>query len=494
MKKHQKQLIAVIILTMFADFLFYYQVIGGMSLSLYNLAILVCIAFCEEKFYRDKKVIAIALINITLIIASIIHANFWSISLSVLSLFSIMIVIHSGWLASTIKWIEQWFFSTLFFLFSWIDDMHFFVNWVSKLPEKNIIGWIIAIVFSGIFVLLFAIANPIIEVWVNHLQKVELFGTDRFIFWCLFALFSWSFLRLTKKRMLQEFIDLTEANDENVEENNDRINVEDSNDKENDENVGENNDNKEVVLVTLPIFTPNTTVLCLRMFNIVFAIQTVLDIIYLWGGSALPEGMSYAEYAHRGSYPLIFTVLLAAVFVLITFRKKREDDMDAARFWVYIWLIQNVFLVISSVLRLDLYIEFYHLTRWRIAALIWMGLIAVGLLFILIRIIKDYSNLWLININFIAVLCVFYLCAFVNFDAYIANYNVANVENTDIVVDVEYLENLGIESLPALYNLKEKGYNVEESIKRLREKLILEMSNWRSWSYYNASVYNLHVK
>jgi len=36
-----------------------------------------------------------------------------------------------------------------------------------------------------------------------------------------------------------------------------------------------------------------------------FAIQTVLDIQYLWRGAALPDGMSYATYAHRGAYPLI---------------------------------------------------------------------------------------------------------------------------------------------------------------------------------------------
>src|SRR5665213_1578045 len=53
----------------------------------------------------------------------------------------------------------------------------------------------------------------------------------------------------------------------------------------------------------------------LVLFNALFALQTVLDLTYLWGGANLPDGMSHAEYAHRGAYPLIVTALLAAGFV-----------------------------------------------------------------------------------------------------------------------------------------------------------------------------------
>ena len=35
--------------------------------------------------------------------------------------------------------------------------------------------------------------------------------------------------------------------------------------------------------------------------------------------------------------------------------------------------------MISSILRLDLYVGIYSLTYWRVAAFIWMGLVAVGL-------------------------------------------------------------------------------------------------------------------
>ena len=45
--------------------------------------------------------------------------------------------------------------------------------------------------------------------------------------------------------------------------------------------------------------------------NALFALQTAMDMTYLWGGVALPDRMTYASYAHRGAYPLIVTALLA---------------------------------------------------------------------------------------------------------------------------------------------------------------------------------------
>ncbi|MBC7052024.1 DUF4173 domain-containing protein, partial [Salmonella enterica subsp. enterica serovar Enteritidis] len=60
-------------------------------------------------------------------------------------------------------------------------------------------------------------------------------------------------------------------------------------------------------------FLSTATVLrSLILFNLLFAVQTVLDVVYLWGNATLPADITYASYAHRGAYPLILTALLAA--------------------------------------------------------------------------------------------------------------------------------------------------------------------------------------
>ena len=109
----------------------------------------------------------------------------------------------------------------------------------------------------------------------------------------------------------------------------------------------------------------------LILFNFLFAVQTVLDVAYLWGNATLPADISYASYAHRGAYPLIVTALLAAGFVLAAMRPGGPAEQSRViRPLVYLWVAQNVLLVLSSILRLDLYVQIYLLTWWRIAAFI----------------------------------------------------------------------------------------------------------------------------
>jgi uncharacterized protein DUF4153 len=79
--------------------------------------------------------------------------------------------------------------------------------------------------------------------------------------------------------------------------------------------------------------------------------------------------MTYAAYARRGAYPLIITALLAAGFVLAALRPGGAGERSPIiRKLVYLWVAQNVLLVISSILRLEVYVAAYSLTLLRAAA------------------------------------------------------------------------------------------------------------------------------
>ena len=71
-------------------------------------------------------------------------------------------------------------------------------------------------------------------------------------------------------------------------------------------------------------FTKEAVLRSLVIFNVMFACQTFMDMNYLWGGGQLPEGITYAQYAQKGAYPLIVTALLAALFVLISQNSGKE--------------------------------------------------------------------------------------------------------------------------------------------------------------------------
>ncbi len=199
---------------------------------------------------------------------------------------------------------------------------------------------------SCVFLLLFASANPLIEKWLsaaNLAKLTEYLSAPRILFWLLVLCLVWPFIHQRWHR--------TRASAAHP-----------------------------ALAIGAGEFLSTATVLrSLILFNLLFAVQTVLDIVYLWGNVALPADITYASYAHRGAYPLILTALLAAGFVLVAMRPGGPaEQINVIRPLVYLWVAQNVMLVISSILRLDLYVQIYLLTTWRIAAFIWMLLVAHG--------------------------------------------------------------------------------------------------------------------
>jgi hypothetical protein len=232
----------------------------------------------------------------------------------------------------------------------------------------------------------------------------------------------------------------------------------------------------------------------LILFNVLFAVQTGLDLVYLWGGRALPEGVTYAEYAQRGAYLLVITALLAGAFALAAFRQSASRPRE--RRLVYLWLAQNVLLVVSSAWRLWLYVGAYSLTRWRVAAAVWMFLVALGLVWIAVRIAANRSNRWLVNINALTLAIVLFLCALAGADARIARFNVRHCEEVLGVghpaCDIGYLRTLGWESIPALRWLitAQPGHANrpiwEGSLRHLAGRLRANAAEWRGWSWRRA--------
>jgi hypothetical protein len=235
---------------------------------------------------------------------------------------------------------------------------------------------------------------------------------------------------------------------------------------------------------------------CLLAFNVAFAGQNAMDAVYLFGGATLPEGLTYAQYAHRGAYPLVATALLAALFVLIAFKPGGAAERSVlARRLVFLWLAQNVVLTLSAVWRLHLYIDAYSLTRLRFAAAIWMLLVAAGLTWVVARIALRRGNPWLHDRAAFTAVLVLYACCFVNVDGTIAAFNVrhcAEVGGGGPPIDLRYLRSLGVEALPALAHvepsLTETGRRAEAANARaaLRAELSQSMADWRGWTLRRA--------
>jgi Domain of unknown function (DUF4173) len=160
----------------------------------------------------------------------------------------------------------------------------------------------------------------------------------------------------------------------------------------------------------------------LVLFNLMIGVQVVTDASILIGGADLPQGMSYAEYAHRGAYPLLATALLAGAFALAA--RPFLAEHPAIRPLMLLWLGQNVVLCGAAMMRLDLYVDAYGLTYLRLHSLIWMALVAVGLAVTLWQVVAGHDNRWVLLRTGAAGLATLYVAAFVNFAGVIAARNV----------------------------------------------------------------------
>jgi hypothetical protein len=325
--------------------------------------------------------------------------------------------------------------------------------------------WFIPVALGGVFVFLLVSANPLLEKWIRLLNPgstASYISLGRVLFWALALSLVWPFIQVRWRGKREIPAGLAEA---------------------------------AALAQAVPSGRSNffglaTILRSLILFNLLFAAQTVLDAVYLWGNATLPADISYASYAHRGAYPLIVTALLAAGFVLAAMRPGGAVEQSRGiRPLVYLWVAQNVLLVLSSILRLDLYVEIYLLTWWRVAAFIWMMLVALGLVLIVARIVLNRSNGWLIRANLVTLTATLYACSLINFAAIIADYNVSHSREATgkgVSIDMNYLFSLGPQALPAIDRaIPLRGLDPALVSRRgcLVEQHMKDTAFWRSWSF-----------
>ncbi len=236
--------------------------------------------------------------------------------------------------------------------------------------------------------------------------------------------------------------------------------------------------------------------LSLVVFNLLFAVQNGLDLAFLWSGAPLPEGVTLAEYAHRGAYPLIVTALLAGLFVLVFLRPGSETAArPLVRGLVMLWVGQNLLLVASSLLRTADYIEVYSLTRFRIAAMIWMVLVGIGLGLICWRLLRNKSAHWLINANVGATLAVLAVVSAVDLGAVAAAWNVRHAREIDgqgAQLDLCYLDSLNGAALVSLVELEQRAADpaLKDRVAAVRARQMATMqvhqAEWRGWRWRDA--------
>jgi len=148
-----------------------------------------------------------------------------------------------------------------------------------------------------------------------------------------------------------------------------------------------------------------------------------IQVVYLFFGKmTLPEGYTYAGYAREGFFQLLAVSVLNLIIVLVSMGCFRESKV--LKVILTIMSLCTFILIISSALRMIMYIRYYFLTFLRVFVL-W-ALVVLFLLFIgvVMNIWREKMPLFRYSL---AVMTVLYLMlSFSHPDYYIAKVNVAN--------------------------------------------------------------------
>jgi hypothetical protein len=497
-------LAATLGLVVWADWLFYERPIGW-NASLFGLALLLAVALRSPGFLlgtptsgtgaagvATARWVLISLL-LGLIGALVLQPGVLAVGLGVVGLVMLAVVDRAGWTSSVGRWVWR---GTRFVgrgTTQWARDSKLARRWRRQHPgtvKRDGLGavgvarWFVPIVLALGFVLLFALANPVVQRGVEHVWETvsgrmarlgDGLEPRRVGLWGVTAAACWGLLRTrlrgrSRRRALPMSgeRDATTATPEGFR----------------GRGRGRLGDR---------VASADWVVRCLVLFNLVFAGQTLLDLTYLVSGAELPAGMTYAEYAQRGAYPLVATALLAGAFVLLTFRPGGAAQRSAAaRRLVGLWIGQNLLLMVSAAWRLNLYVQAYSLTRWRVAAAVWMLLVAAGFVLLVWRIVGDRDSAWLLRRITLTAAAVLYTLCFLDLDGRIASFNVAHCHEAGgggAAIDVAYLERLGPEALPAVATLLQtdglaRGTRVEARAAQheLRGELRERMDDWRGWT------------
>lgn len=201
------------------------------------------------------------------------------------------------------------------------------------------------------------------------------------------------------------------------------------------------------------------------MITVIYLIFSIIQVIFLFsGGMILPEGYTYAEYAHQGFFQLLFLCIFNLILVLCCM----------SLFEMNRWLktILMVFsgctyvMIASSAYRMILYISCYHLTFLRMLVLWFLALLVVLLAGVMWSICKKKFPLFRFEV---AVITVFYLVlSFSHFDYWIAKYNISQMGDQLEYEDVSYLCNLSFDAAPILAKISAGHNNIEYSVKGQR--------------------------
>ncbi len=259
---------------------------------------------------------------------------------------------------------------------------------------------------------------------------------------------------------------------------------------------------------------PITAIIITAALCFVYLIFSVIQILYLFiGNMQLPEGYTYSRYAREGFFQLLTVCILNLIIVLIFLYLFRENIV--LKILLTVLSGCTFIMILSSALRMLMYINRYNLTLLRIFVL-W-ALVVIFLLMIGVTVFIYRNSFPLFPYSMVTVTVFYIALSFAHPDYWIARYNLNQehlvyLDDYDIHDNQRYLSTLSTDAAPILLNdkyniyireindyIQEEGF--PESYEEIRNRLnpedgTVEQLDWMRRYYLKVEEQskNMHIR
>jgi hypothetical protein len=196
-------------------------------------------------------------------------------------------------------------------------------------------------------------------------------------------------------------------------------------------------------------------IISLAMLNGLLCCINVIDIVYVWFGFTYHSNINLSAYVHEGAGLLIFSIVLAMLVLLFFFRGNLNfyKKNKWLRYGAYLWILQNIVLVISVLIRDCYYFVHMGMAYKRIGVVVFLLLVMAGLVTVFVKIHYRKTNYYLLRVNAWFAIVVLVISSCIHWDEWIASSNLSR--KGTIPVDVNFLLSLSDKTLPIIEKHKE---------------------------------------
>lgn len=230
----------------------------------------------------------------------------------------------------------------------------------------------------------------------------------------------------------------------------------------------------------------------LILLDLVYVVFVAVQFKYFFSG-ALEAGYTYAEYARRGFFELLFVTLinLSVTTAVIHLTKSSYGKMKKTiQIALTVLVLSSGVLLTSAFMRMMMYEEAYGFTFTRILAHSFMIFLMVIFAYTLVKVWLEKLSLF--HFYFIASLVYYTGINVINFDNIVVERNIHRFEETG-KIDIYYLSNLSSTGILALIEFYETNPDTpglkELLIQRKSEREYINSDTWQSRNLLRDKVY-----